>query len=508
MMNHELPSDWMLRRMREHMVGHETEVPLMNGQQRRYIHLDNAASTPVMAEVMQQINRFMRWYSSVHRGAGFKSQIATQAYEDARRIVREFVGANAKEHVVIFGKNSTEAINKLSYRLNLTPEDVVLITTLEHHSNDLPWRGKAQVRRIGIDAQGALDMRHAEQLLVQHRGKVKLLAITGASNVTGFLPDVHALARMAHEAGAQILVDAAQLAPHRAIAMGELSDAAHLDYVALSAHKLYAPFGSGALIARRDTFEQGEPEYAGGGTIDLVTPEEVMWAEAPERDEAGTPNVVGAVAMASAMLMLKRIGMANVAEHEAQLTQYALERLSRIEGLQLYGDRNPTRANTRLGVITFNIAGMHHHLVAAILSAEFGIGVRSGCFCAHPYLMKLLQIDTRTTQQLHSQVLQKDRRQMPGMVRLSVGLQNTHEDIDALAVALKLIAAKQYQGEYAQDSVTGDYSPRYWKPELNRYFDLHSFEMPSYREEQCLFITEHAQTARGNVRHFLKAPVP
>ena len=239
--------------------------------QRPYVNLDNAASTPPLKNIMQAVNDYAPWYSSVHRGNGFKSRLSTELYEEARQIIRGFVGANPGEHVVIFGKNATEAINKLSYRLGLGKKDIVLISHLEHHSNDLPWRARTTVKRIGLTVSGGIDKKDYLMLLRRYEGRIKLVAISGASNVTGHIPDIHWFARKAHESGAQILIDAAQLAAHRPIDMKSLNDPEHLDYVAISGHKMYAPFGSGALIGRRDTFLRGEPEYRGGGTVNFVT---------------------------------------------------------------------------------------------------------------------------------------------------------------------------------------------------------------------------------------------
>ncbi|MBC7478580.1 MAG: aminotransferase class V-fold PLP-dependent enzyme, partial [Pseudorhodobacter sp.] len=368
--------------LRSMIVGIDQQVPVLGGRSLPYVNLDNAASTPALREVLDTVNRFMDWYSSVHRGSGFKSQVSTHAYEEARSIVATFVGANSAEHVVIFGKNASEAINKVSWRLGFVPDDVVLVSQMEHHSNDLPWRAQARVVHIGVHDDGSLDLAHLEMLLLKYAGRVRLVAVTGASNVTGYMPDIHALARQVHAAGAQILVDCAQLAPYRTIDMGNLDDPAHLDYVTLSAHKMYAPFGTGALVGRRDTFDRGEPEHRGGGTIDFVALDSVAWAASPDRDEAGTPNVVGAVALAAAIRALSDIGMDRIAAHEAALRSHALTRLARIQGLRLYGSGDGSR---HLGVIPFTLASQPHGLVAAALSAEYGIGVRSGCFCAHPY---------------------------------------------------------------------------------------------------------------------------
>lgn len=470
--------------LRRHIVGIDRQVPVLDGSMCTYTNLDNAASTPVLRDVLKTVNEFMQWYSSVHRGTGFKSRLATQAYEDARQIVARFVGANTRQHVVIFGKNTTEAINKLSYRLDLQPDDVVLVSQLEHHSNDLPWRAtKARVLHVVCDNRGRLDEAHLDWLLAQYAGRVKLLAVTGGSNVTGHMPDVHRLAVKAHAAGAQIFVDCAQLAPHRAIDIGTLNDPAHLDYVTLSAHKMYAPFGTGALIGRRDTFERGEPEHRGGGTIELVTLDDVEWAPAPDRDEAGTPNVVGAVALAAAINALQRIGMDAIARHESELTAYALERLGRIEGLRLYGDDDPERADERLGVITFNLDGLAHQYVAAVLGTEHGIGVRSGCFCAHPYLTRLLGLWPVDVQALRDDIAAGDRRAMPGMVRISFGAYNTFNDIDVVTDALERIARGDVRGDYVQDRASGEYTARGWAPDMAAYFSLSSAQDQPRRDE-------------------------
>ena len=460
--------------LRDRIVGIDQRVPILDGTMQPYVNLDNAASTPVLRDVLETVNQFMNWYSSVHRGSGFKSRVATQAYEDARAIVARFVGANPREHVVIFGKNTSEAINKLSYRLPFGPEDIVLVSEIEHHSNDLPWRARARVVHIGIDALGRLDTAHFDELLKKYKDRVRLVAISGASNVTGFMPDIHSLAIKAHAAGAQILVDCAQLAPHRSVDMGMLADPAHLDYVTISAHKMYAPFGTGALIARRDTFEHGEPEYCGGGTIDFVSLDSVTWADAPDRDEAGTPNVVGAVALAASIKALNGIGMDRIAAHEAELTSYALERMSHISGLHIYGDADPKRAPQRLGVIAFNLSQQPHALVAAILGTEFGIGVRNGCFCAHPYLIRLLGLDHDEVQMVRSKMAAGDRSAMPGMVRASFGMYNTIADVDALVHALEKISSGDFYGDYYQDHARGEYSADGWAPIMAHHFALSS----------------------------------
>ena len=451
----------------KHIVGIDSQVPLLDGRLTTYVNFDNAASTPPLRAVLQAVNDFMPWYSSVHRGTGFKSIVSTEAYEQARKVVSDFFGANQYQHVVIFGKNSTEALNKLSYRLELKKTDVVLVSLLEHHSNDLPWRKQATVKRIRVDDLGRLDEDHVDRLLREYQGKVKLVAVSGGSNVTGHIPDIHRLARKAHAAGAQILVDCAQLAPHRKIDIKDLKDPQHLDYIVVSAHKMYAPFGTGALIGRRDTFERGAPELCGGGTIDLVTTNRVEWAGLPDRDEAGSPNVVGAVAMAASLRFLSRIGMGAIARHETELTEYALKKLDQIEGVEIFGDTDPLTAASRLGVIPFKVKGLKHSMVAAILGTEWGIGVRSGCFCAHPYVTRLLNMNRQEVNKFGDDVLHGDKSSMPGLVRLSFGMYNTRKEIAYLIEALQAIVSGSYQGKYKQVINGGDLRAEGWDPQVS-----------------------------------------
>lgn len=264
--------------LRSRFTGLDVEVPLLDGRHARYINFDNAASTPPLARVRRGLEQFLDYYSSVHRGTGFKSQLSTWAYERARARALAFVAADPATHTCIFVKNTTEAINKLARRLSLTLDDIVLVTQMEHHSNDLRFRRVSTVVHVGLGPDGVLDEDDFARKLDMYAGRLRLVAMTGASNVTGYILPVHRFAEQAHAVGAMILVDCAQLAPHRAVSMRPLGDPGHLDFVALSAHKLCAPYGTGALIGRTDVFETGEPDMAGGGTVELVTLDEVTWA--------------------------------------------------------------------------------------------------------------------------------------------------------------------------------------------------------------------------------------
>jgi selenocysteine lyase/cysteine desulfurase len=455
------------------VVGQDLPVPLLAGGRRPYVFLDNAASTPVLEPVKEVVDRFTGWYASVHRGTGFKSRLATKAYDDARDIVAAFVGADPETHVVIFGKNTTDATNKLSYRMRFARDDVVLCSLSEHHSNDLPYRSRARLVHFASTRRGHLDREDFERRLREHAGKVRLVAITGASNVTGHLPDIHWFARKAHEAGAQILVDAAQLGAHRPIDMKPLDDPEHIDYLTLSAHKMYAPYGTGALIGRRDTFEDGEPEQVGGGVVEFVTLDEVALSGAPERDEAGSPNVIGAVAFAAALKTLKQVGMQAIAEHERELTAYATRRLRELDSLTLYGDTDPADVDKKVGVIPFNVGDLPHALVAAVLSAEHGIGVRNGCFCAHPLILHLLHVSDEQAARVRSDIIAGDRSTIPGLIRASFGVYSTREHVDLLVEALRRIEKGAYaRDRYFVDRATGDYLIKDWEPDLGAAFDL------------------------------------
>lgn len=458
--------------LRDRIVGLDQQVPLLNGQYVTYVNLDNAASTPALKDVMEIIQNFMPYYSSVHRGTGFKSRVSTVAYDQAHEIIARFVGADPYKNAVVFGKNTTEAINKLSYRLPLSDETVVICTQMEHHSNDLPWRHRAEVIHVGVTPDGRLDEEDFDRQLQQYAGRIALVAVTGASNVSGFIQPIHRLARKSHEAGAMIFVDAAQLAPHRRVDMKDNDDPEHLDFVALSAHKMYAPFGTGALIGPKEVFLQGPPEYPGGGTVDVVTLDEIHWAGMPDRDEAGSPNVVGAVAMAAAAQALMEIGLDKIAAHEEALVVYALQKLSQVPGIRIYGQSDPERANEKVGAIPFNIEGISHFLVAAILGYEGGVGVRSGCFCAHPYVVHLLQLDEVTAGSWREQMLRGDKSNMPGMVRASFGCYSNEDDVDRLVEMLDRVVRNQYEGDYQLIRSTGEYIPADYEDPLAQHFLL------------------------------------
>ncbi|SEF87421.1 Selenocysteine lyase/Cysteine desulfurase [Caloramator fervidus] len=413
------------------VVGVNTLVPLKNGKLTRYINFDNAATTPPFYSVMQSINQFAPWYSSIHRGNGYKSVLSTEIYETSRKKVMEFVGADPMMDTVIYVKNTTEAINKLANRLCKDDKCVILSTLMEHHSNDLPWREKFFVDYVETDNCGKLSLEDLEMKLKKYEGKVKLVTVTGASNVTGYVNPYYKIAKLAHKYGAMILVDGAQLIPHKKFDMKPHFSNEHIDFVAFSGHKMYAPFGIGALVGHKKVFEKGEPDYKGGGTVKLVSQEFVIWEDPPYKEEAGTPNLMGVIALVSAIETLQKIGMDKIEEYENSLLEYANQRLSQIPEVELYC----SKTYDRVSIIPFNIKNLHHSKVAQILSEYFGIAVRSGCFCAQPYIQRLLKINKEKILEF----AKNPNLERPGMVRLSFGLYNTFDEIDTLIKAIKII---------------------------------------------------------------------
>lgn len=453
------------------LLGADTEVPTLNGPQR-YINFDNAASTPTFRPIADAVTDFLRWYSNVHRGTGFKSQLASWAFERSRDIIAEFIGADLDRQVVIFTKNTTEAINKLARRLSHDSRDIILTTLMEHHSNELPWRRVGVVEHVGLNADGTIDRDDFLRKIRAFGHRVRLVAITGASNVTGYLNDLDFFAREAHRAGAAILVDAAQLAPHRPLNMKPHDPECYLDYTVFSAHKMYAPFGVGVLVGHRDAFEHGDPDTVGGGVVDIVTLEEAYWTDLPEKEEAGTPDIIGVVALAKAIQMFQALGWEAMIDHEAELTAYALQELQAIPGVSVYGNADPKGAHDRLGVISLNIDEVPHALAAAVLSCEGGIGVRSGCFCAHTYVKELLRVSPADARRLELEILNRDRSNIPGTIRVSFGLYNTKAEIDRLAAMVAKIAAGDFDRGYVLDREAGVYTHPRLTPDFRQYFAL------------------------------------
>lgn len=438
----------IIEKFRKSVVGVNLEVPLLSGELVPAINLDNAATTPPFYSVMREIADFMPWYSSVHRGAGYKSLLSSEIYENGRKIIKNFVKADPAQDDVIYTKNTTEAINLLASLLaqDNEGEAVVLSTGMEHLANDLPWRGRFKLDYVAIDATGRLAMEDLEQKLRKYEGRVMLVTVTGASNVTGFKNPIGRIAAAAHKYGAHILVDGAQWVPHCPVDMKPFGDPEHIDYLVFSAHKMYAPFGIGVLIGPKAVFNSAIPFIQGGGAVKLVSTEFVEWEDSPYNHEAGTPNVVGIVALLAAIKTLERLNMGIVETYETELLQYAEKALQKIPGLRLYGSAG--KLADKVSILSFDLKGLHHGLLAKILSCEAGVAVRSGLFCAHPYVEKMLGL----TEEEICYYRKSPEVPLPGLVRISLGLYNTYHELDVFLDCLKWIAenTKQCKEKYEE----------------------------------------------------------
>ncbi|MEU4699134.1 aminotransferase class V-fold PLP-dependent enzyme [Nonomuraea dietziae] len=403
------------------VLGEDLEVPVKGGRLVSYANLDYAASAPCLEPVSAAVAAALPAYSSVHRGAGYASQLTTARYEQARHTVRAFVGARTDD-AVIFTRNTTDATNLLARCLPEGTTTVVFDT--EHHASLLPW---PKAVRLAPPAFPGEAVRQADEALAAIEGP-KLLVVTAASNVTGELWPIAALAHIAHRHGARILVDAAQLVPHRRLNLTALD----LDYVAFSGHKLYAPFGAGVLVGRRDWLSEGEPYLKGGGAVKAVA-DAVEWHEDPEpRHEAGTPNVLGAIALAAACDALTATGWTALVREEERLVSRLREGLAAIEGvheLSLWSPDHP-----RVGIVSFVVDGYTSREVAEALSGEYGIGVRDGKFCAHPFVRHLLGATE------HDGGCEDGTT---SAVRASIGIGSNEEHIDRLIGALRDLAARR-----------------------------------------------------------------
>jgi cysteine desulfurase/selenocysteine lyase len=423
-----------ITRQRFKVVGSAEPEPL--------IYLDHGATTHPPTPVLDAYRDFLeRSYSNVHRGSHFLSQIATENFEHVYSDILDFLSAEPAGNTVILLSNTTQALD-LAAHVMAGVNGVTLVSLMEHHSNDLPHRRRGPVQHFGVRADGSLDYEDLERRLQADR--VRLVAVTGASNVTGFLPDIHRIARLAHQHGARILVDAAQLLAHATIEVGRNDDPGHIDFLAAAGHKAYAPFGSSFLFAPRDLCDQAPPYIPAGGTVVWVTPEEEYFKKSPDRHEGGTPNIAGAIALAASLRFLKEVGLPAIREHERELTEVAIDGLRRLDGVRLLGDPDPDH---RLGVLAFVIEGVPHELAATILNREAAIAVRNGCFCAHPYLHRLLGLSDTTD--LRRRLEAGQEVDLPGAVRPTIGIFNDLADVEKLLAMVRVIRDRRWQGDYS-----------------------------------------------------------
>jgi selenocysteine lyase/cysteine desulfurase len=415
------------------VLGADLKITLADGRIVGYANLDYAATAPCLASVAAAVTELLPWYASVHRGAGAASRRCTREYEQARETIADFLDARPEDHL-IFTRNTTDSLNLLA---KAVPADTqVFGWDGEHHANLLPW---ASVHRLPVPAEAADTVPQlAEALAGASRGgsggrpgsahTPLLVAVTGASNVTGEIWPITELAEVAHAAGARIVVDAAQLAPHRTVSLARTG----IDYLAMSGHKAYAPFGAGVLAGRADWLDAARPYLAGGGaTLSVGDQLDVCWHSGPARHEAGTPNLLGAVALATACTALGSADRDAVERAERDLVaqlRAGLAPLPGVEELRMFGP-----GHDRVGIVAFAVAGMAASDVSAYLAAEHGIGVRDGLFCAHPLARRLLaEASERAGSPLGEYA-----------VRASIGIGSTADHVDRLVTGVSELSQRQ-----------------------------------------------------------------
>ena len=457
-------------------IGRDTEYPTVDGKRGPRIYLDSAASTLMLAPAYEVAHEFLEHYASTHSDLHYAARGASHAFEWAHRKVLEFVGANPDRYCAFFaGSGATAGFNRMAASLSAArPErKVVLVSEMEHHSNDLPHRQHgARVVHIPclgeFERYGALDMEKLQALVDEHGENINYIAVTGASNVSGAITPLAEIARMVHAVGAYLIVDASQMIAHAPVDMDE----ADIDVLVFSGHKIYAPGSPGAVIAKTSLLNAIKPAELGGGMVDDVYLAEYMPTETlPDREEAGTPNIVGAITLGAVLDLLNRVGMDKVRAKEIDLIDFAWRELSAIDGVTLYG---PDPAEVpRTGTIAFNIKGFDHGLTAAALNDYHNIQVRNGCFCAHPYVRELLKREMWEMDiDPDAPNAEADVERKRGMARASLGLYTTHADIEALIAAVRDLASRREEILAAYEPIgSNGYRHREFKPRDQDLFD-------------------------------------
>jgi len=372
------------------------------------VYLDNAATSQMPKQILNTIKDYYEnSNSNVHRGIHTLSEEATELFENARKKVANFINANVEE--IIFTSGTTHSINHVAKSWctkNLKKDDIVLVGLSEHHSNMVPWQiytkqVGAKIEEINLTFDGQLDLEDLRQKILNK--KVKLVAISHASNVLGSITDIKQVCKISHEKGVLVSVDGAQSVPHFNVNVKSLG----CDFYSFSGHKMCAPSGIGVLYVKKQLLDDLEPFLYGGGMIDTVKIASSTFTVSPQKFEAGTPNIMGAIALGTAIDYLSEIGMDNIRNHEIELLEYAIKKLQQIEGLNILG---PLDSKNRTGLISFTINGIHAHDIAAVLNT-LGVAVRSGHHCTMP---------------LHNYL------KIPASTRASFYFYNTFKDIDKL----------------------------------------------------------------------------
>ena len=435
---------YTLDNIRDYVVGIDEKVTLADGSQQAAICFDNAATTPALRPVLEEVGNKLALYGSIGRGSSQKSEHSVAICDEVRKKVLSFVGADPSTYTCFFVGDTTDGMNKLASAL-VTKDDVVLTTRMEHHSNDLPWRERCKVVYAEVDELGRIKYDDIERLLSEN--KVSYVTVTAASNVTGYVTDVHRVAKLAHTYGAKLIVDGAQIVAHRDFSMAGPTPEESVDFFVFSAHKMYAPFGGGAVVGLAEVLKAHMPQFYGGGIVRIVADDWVAYKEeAPAKYEAGSPNYPGIVSLGVAIDVLKSIGFEAIEQHEQLLMSKLIRGLADLGSVRIYGDTN--NIADKVGVVTFNPPEVNTAVLAKRLAESYGFATRRGAFCAHPYVWRLMGIGA---DQLKGFAECTDVN-TPGMVRVSFGIYNTEEEVDKFLAVMPeaLEGAKKDAEKYSR----------------------------------------------------------
>lgn len=418
-----------------------------------YVNLDNAATTPPLEAVEKGVKNYLISYGSVHRGAGSKSKISTDVYEESREVIKDFVNA-PKDSYVLLTKNTTEAMNVASYFFSFL-KGKVAVSAIEHSSSWLPWIKAEGIKSLGerqfdeneMDSINDMIQRLGREKILQYdvndkfefnldsiekllqNNQIKVVVLTASSNINGYCPDIKKVGELVHKYGAYFLVDACQFMQHHKIDMQKMG----IDFLAASGHKFYAPFGEGFLVGSKNFFDKFLPYQIGGGNLPYITKEgEFLRYKNQLAHDPGTPNAVGAVSLALALTKLKEIGLKNIEQYEKRLSQKLFDYMKSNPKIELFVSEE--HLNT---VVPFRIKGMDSVEAAEKLNNDYGIGIRAGSFCVYHIIRKLLKIEDES--EIITCVKNGDTNKIPSLARASIGLCNTEADIDRMIEAIKEI---------------------------------------------------------------------
>ncbi|MCM1990097.1 aminotransferase class V-fold PLP-dependent enzyme [Oceanirhabdus seepicola] len=416
--------------LKKYIIGANTPIETTTGFTPR-VYFNNSATTLILKPAMEKFCSLLPIYTYIDVPSS-NSEIITKMYEETRDVILELVGGDPNKDIAIFTKNSTEAINVLAQVFfQDAPDQVVLSTTMEHLANYLPYKTRMQTELIKIGENGNIDLDDYVSKLEKYQGRVKLVTVTGASNVTGVIPPYYTMARLAHKYGAKIFVDVVQVIQHFPFTMKPHDCEAHIDFVAFSAHKAYSGLDGGALVGPFNFLKKYLPLDFGSGITKFIDSSQIIYSDPPKKYEAGYPDVLGIITMRAALQFLMKVGLANIDKYERRLYKYLLCKMKEVPSIKIYDDNSPF---VGIPYISFNLKGISFKTVASKLGLDYGIEIGKGTVGADLYVQFLLGLSNEEAFEAYNS------GKGYGVVRISLGMYNTFEEIDYFICALKKIA--------------------------------------------------------------------